>query len=170
MRHTVDILYLLSSFYEEVYVVKPQTSRYANSEKYIVCIGFLFNRNTCDDYLPFLRKTMEDMMANESNPLSFLKDMPSYYFLQKIEEYNAIFGQKQMQNIQHTMSLMENKNKFDKIDTLIKTNVKKCTDWCIKYNVPYVFMPTNTNIFVPSFFLQNNVNDSKDGKDGKDGK
>ena len=32
---TIDILYLLSSFYEKVIVMKPYTSRYANSEKYV---------------------------------------------------------------------------------------------------------------------------------------
>ena len=37
MQHTIDLLYILSAFYEKVYIVKPNTSRYANSEKYIVC-------------------------------------------------------------------------------------------------------------------------------------
>ena len=148
MRHTVDILYLLSSFYEEVYIVKPQTSRYANSEKYIVCIGFLFDRNKENDYLPYLRKTMEDMIINESNPLLFIRETPSYFFLQKLEEYNTIFGQRQMQNIYNTMTLMENKHKFDKIDTLIKTNVNKCIEWCIKHHVSYSFTAINNNIFI----------------------
>ena len=152
MRHTVDILYLLSSFYEEVYIVKPQTSRYANSEKYIVCIGFLFDRNKENEYLSFLRKTMEDMIANESNPLLFIREMPSYIFLQKLEEYNAIFGQKQMQNIYNTMTLMESKHKFDKIDTLIKTNVNKCVEWCVKYRVPYSFTSISNNIFIQTEF------------------
>ena len=30
----IDILYLLNTFYEKVIVMKPYTSRYANSEKY----------------------------------------------------------------------------------------------------------------------------------------
>ena len=148
MRHTTDILYLLSSFYQQVYIVKPQTSRYANSEKYVVCIGFLFeDRN---DYLPYLRKTMCQMLSSESaKPVSYLEKPPSHMFLQKIEEYNAIFGQKQMQNIQYTISLMDNRNKYDKIDNLMKTNIKKCTEWCIKYNIPYVYMQSSTNIFTP---------------------
>ena len=41
MEHTVDILYILSAFYETVYITKPKTSRYANSEKYLVCKNFL---------------------------------------------------------------------------------------------------------------------------------
>lgn len=40
MKPTVDILYILNCFYKEVYIYKPKTSRYANSEKYIICKGF----------------------------------------------------------------------------------------------------------------------------------
>jgi 23S rRNA U2552 (ribose-2'-O)-methylase RlmE/FtsJ len=39
-EHTVDILYILSSFYDEVNVCKLRTSRVGNSEKYVVCKGF----------------------------------------------------------------------------------------------------------------------------------
>ena len=38
---SLDILYLLSNMYETVNFVKPHTSRYANSEKYIVCKNFI---------------------------------------------------------------------------------------------------------------------------------
>jgi 23S rRNA U2552 (ribose-2'-O)-methylase RlmE/FtsJ len=41
-KHTVDILYILSSFYEEVNVCKLKTSRVGNSEKYVVCKKFRF--------------------------------------------------------------------------------------------------------------------------------
>jgi 23S rRNA U2552 (ribose-2'-O)-methylase RlmE/FtsJ len=37
---TLDLLALLSSLYDHVSIVKPVTSRYANSEKYVVCTGF----------------------------------------------------------------------------------------------------------------------------------
>jgi len=43
MEQTIDILYILSCFYEKVYFTKPLTSRYANSEKYIVCKNFLMS-------------------------------------------------------------------------------------------------------------------------------
>ena len=37
---TLDLLALLSSLYDHVSIIKPVTSRYANSEKYVVCTGF----------------------------------------------------------------------------------------------------------------------------------
>ena len=37
---SVDIIYLLSYYYKKVFIIKPNTSRYANSEKYIVCMDY----------------------------------------------------------------------------------------------------------------------------------
>ena len=146
MQHTIDILYILSSFYEKVYIMKPQTSRYANSEKYIVCLGFLYDNHS--GFYTYLVKCFEKMLESQVNPLRFLNIDISYLFIKKIEEYNAIFGQKQIQNIHYTLSLLETKTKLDKIETLIKTNIQKSMDWCSKYNIPYNILNTPTNIFL----------------------
>jgi hypothetical protein len=73
-----------------------------------------------------------------------------------MEEYNAIFGQKQIQNIHYTLSLMETNTKLDKIEMLIKTNIQKSTDWCIKYNIPHNILNNQTNIFLTNFLLELN--------------
>jgi 23S rRNA U2552 (ribose-2'-O)-methylase RlmE/FtsJ len=154
MQHTIDILYILSSFYEKVYIMKPQTSRYANSEKYIVCIGFLYDNH--DMFYNYLMNSFEKMLDTEKNTLRFLNIDISYLFIKKMEEYNAIFGQKQIQNIHYTLSLMETKTKLDKIEMLIKTNIQKSTDWCIKYNIPHNILNNPTNIFLTNFLLELN--------------
>lgn len=150
MKHTIDILYLLSSFYETVNIIKPKTSRYANSEKYIVCKGFIFDSNI--EFYPFIERGFLQMMSSlEEVPYRILSiDIP-YFFIQKTEEYNSILGQKQIQNIQFTMSLIDNKNKQDKFDTLLKTNIQKSIQWCIKYNIEYNSMIQNINIFSEKF-------------------
>jgi 23S rRNA U2552 (ribose-2'-O)-methylase RlmE/FtsJ len=152
MQHTIDILYILSSFYEKVYIMKPQTSRYANSEKYIVCIGFLYDNH--DMFYNYLMNSFEKMLDTEKNTLRFLNIDISYLFIKKMEEYNAIFGQKQIQNIHYTLSLMETKTKLEKIEMLIKTNIQKSTDWCIKYNIPHNILNNSTNIFLTNFLLE----------------
>jgi 23S rRNA U2552 (ribose-2'-O)-methylase RlmE/FtsJ len=148
MQHTIDLLYILSSFYEKVYITKPQTSRYANSEKYIVCKKFLFSN--CNDFFPFLYNAFEKMMNSDKYVFRFINDSIPNYFLMKLEEYNSIFGQQQIENIYYTISLIETKNKADKIDMLIKNNIQKSTNWCIKYNVPYNVISNNINIFLGS--------------------
>lgn len=132
--------------------MKPQTSRYANSEKYIVCIGFLYDNHS--GFYSCVVKCFEKMLQAQTNPLRFLNIDVSYLFIKKMEEYNAIFGQKQIQNINYTLSLMETKTKLDKIESLIKTNIQKSMDWCSKYNIPYNILNTPTNIFLSNLVLE----------------
>jgi 23S rRNA U2552 (ribose-2'-O)-methylase RlmE/FtsJ len=145
MEHSVDLLYILSSFYDKVYIIKPQTSRYANSEKYIVCRDFLFETN--EYFFPFLYNAFKKMCDNEKPIYRYLNIPISYYFINKLEEYNAILGQQQIENIHYTISLIEHKYKQDKIDNLIKINIQKCIQWCIKNDVEYNISIGNINIF-----------------------
>lgn len=145
MQFTVDVIYLLSSCYEKVYITKPQTSRYANSEKYIVCKHFV--NDNCDEIYPFLYSAFENMVKSNALPKRFLSITPSNYFLNRLEEFNAIFGQQQIENIHNTILLINNKNKLTKIENLIKTNIQKSIQWCLKHNVKHnVF--TNGNVFL----------------------
>ena len=136
MNHTLDLLYILSSFYESVYIVKPYTSRYANSEKYIVCKNFLLSNS--DTFYDRLYSTFRKMTLNKNKYTvsRFLTTPLSYQFIVKMEEYNAIFGQQQLENIHYTISLIENKYKQEKIEGLLKVNISKCIHWCNKYGVP----------------------------------
>jgi len=141
MDHTVDLLYILSAFYQEVYITKPNTSRYANSEKYIVCKNFLFSSNA--SFIGKLEKCFEDVLESNEPIRRFLTCMVSSHFINKLEEFNAIFGQQQIDNIQQTIMLIENRHKNDKIEIYIRNNIQKCTNWCVTHNVPH-------NIFVRS--------------------
>jgi len=146
MEHTIDILYILSAFYKSVYITKPNTSRYANSEKYVVCKNFLFTNVTA--FLPALRACLLNTINCETNIHRFLNCPISSCFINRIEEYNAISGQQQLEHIQQTITLMENKHNGDKIDNLIRTNVQKCSNWCISHDVPYNTFTTAPNNFL----------------------
>lgn len=146
MAHTLDILALLSSFYEKVSITKPQTSRYANSEKYIVCKNFLDIEINL--VYPYLRNSFEKLMNNNDNMFRLLNISLPLLFTTKIEEYNAIFGQQQIENIHYTLSLMDSKNQQEKMAALIKSNVKKSTEWCVRYNVVYNNIILHSNSFV----------------------
>lgn len=138
MQHSIDALYILSSFYEKVYITKPQSSRYANSEKYIVCKGFLYSK--VDTFYPFVHRAFEKMLAPTKTPTSILRFLTvpvNNLFVTKLEEYNAIFGQQQVENIYQTIMLIENKHNQEKIDQMIKTNIQKSTQWCTRYQIPY---------------------------------
>lgn len=136
MKQSVDILYLLCSFYDKVYIIKPNSSRYANSEKYIVCKGFL--HSSIKTYYSYLYNAFEKMLSiNESAYIHRFLSIPiSNLFITKIEEYNAIFGQQQIENIHHTIALIDNKSNEEKFESMIKINIQKAMQWCNKYNVP----------------------------------
>tara|TARA_B100000282_G_C31732291_1_gene491596 strand:- start:139 stop:1320 length:1182 start_codon:yes stop_codon:yes gene_type:complete len=143
MDHSIDILYILSSFYDKVYISKPNTSRYANSEKYVVCKGFLYDSSK--SYYPFIYRAFEKMLApskENTNIYRFLSIPRSNLFTTKLEEFNAIFGQQQVENIYQTIMLIDNKNNQEKIDQLIKNNIQKSIQWCTRHQIPYnVFLP-----------------------------
>lgn len=145
MQHTVDLLYLLSSFYKKVYIIKPNTSRYANSEKYIVCKDFIFN-NPSEYYYNIFYTPFTIMLNNKDKYIHrFLSTDTSLFFTIKLQEYNAIFGQQQLENIYNTFAIINNKNKFEKYSNNIKNNIIKCIHWCTKFNV---------ETYNPSFFTE----------------
>ena len=117
MQHTVDIIALLSSMYEKVYITKPNTSRSANSEKYIVCKGFL--PTSSYKFYPYLLQSFRTMLAIplEEDDVSlhknayieriFRTDVPiHHYFVNRIEECNIVLGQSQIENIYVTLSFI----------------------------------------------------------------
>jgi 23S rRNA U2552 (ribose-2'-O)-methylase RlmE/FtsJ len=135
---TVDMLAILSSFYRKVYITKPNTSRCANSEKYVVCKGFLHHGASAfySTILKAFKCVIETPQENVIHRLLPTFSVP-YFFLTKIEEYNSIFGQHQIENIHYTLSLMESNLKTDKLEIIIKNNIQKCIQWCIKHGVQY---------------------------------
>ena len=137
-------MYLLSSLYKQVYIVKPNTSRLANSEKYIVCKGF---KNYPEKLIKnIIRKYSTLKTAGFVSGI--LQDNLDYFYLNKIEEYNAIFGQQQIENINATLNLISCKNKNEKLETLKKNNIQKCTHWCEKNNIVHNKNLASTNIFI----------------------
>jgi len=86
-------------------------------------------------------------LSNQSS-ISILKNQLPYMFLSKITEINAIYGQRQLENMNKTFDLISNKNKKI-IQDLKMNNIYKSIEWCKEYNVPYK-TNNNQNIFKPN--------------------
>jgi len=146
---SVDFTHLLSSFYRKVYVIKPNTSRYANSERYLVCKGFKFADTS------YLFETFYNMLCQlDANRNEFvyriLKKSIPYFFVTRLEEYNAIIGQQQIEIINNTLNMVRTTAKADKIEALKKININRCIQWCIKNKQQYNKSTPQTNIFLPN--------------------
>jgi 23S rRNA U2552 (ribose-2'-O)-methylase RlmE/FtsJ len=80
---TIKLIYLLSSFYEDVYIYKPYFSRATNSEKYIVCKKFKSNSNLLKQL-----KVLEDTLKKCDTDKLFINDIFPKFIL-KDEQLNV---------------------------------------------------------------------------------
>lgn len=142
---TLDIIYLLTLLYKKVYIVKPNSSRYANSERYIVCKKFKLENST--KLVERMSELYPTLNSNDSIK-RFLNIKIPYILINKIEDINAIIGQQQLECILSTFYLIDNP-KQDKLEQIKKNNIQKCIQWCIKYKIPY-----NKNLYYLNSFLQ----------------
>ena len=150
-KPTIEIIYMLSCFYTNVYITKPNTSRYANSEKYIVCTDFLFdNTNKITNRFYNILKVLNSIDYEKYEIIGFLNLPIQLYFKNQIEEINSIIIQQQIENILNTIKLINNytKNKNEKIDNIKSQNIQKCINWCIQNKIPYNKFIQPTNIFM----------------------
>ena len=132
-KTTVDILYILSYYYNNVSIMKPYTSRVANSEKYIICQGFKVT-----DSHAIIKQFVGVFPSLLSGVLSsFLSFHHDLYYLNRIEEMNAMVSFQQIENITSTLSIITNHRNAEKLEQYKRANVNKCIAWCEKYDIPY---------------------------------
>ena len=128
---SLDLLYILSLMYKDIYLTKPNTSRCANSEKYIVCKYFKLNSSFS------LVKKFYNILSNFHDTMyikRFLNiDLP-YIFYAELEELNAIYGQRQLETISTTLQIIKNP-KLEKLQELNKKHIQKCKRWCSRHNI-----------------------------------
>ncbi len=110
---TIEILFLLSNLYENIYIYKPHTSRVANSEKYIICKYFKNNNNKLKADLLNNYKSIIDNV--DKIKTLFNKTFPNI-FVNKIKEINAIYGQQQIENINSTLNLIREYLNLENLD------------------------------------------------------
>ena len=75
-------------------------------------------------------------------------DLP-YYFTTKLDDMNITIGQQQLEALDQIISILKNKNKDDKIETIKKSNIQKSVSWCEKYKIPCNKFTEKINIFLP---------------------
>lgn len=133
---TLKIVYFLTIFFEQVYIVKPFTSRPANSEKYLVCKGF---EGITEQYLIELLKLVDNWkILSEQNKIVtdiFDFDLPGE-FVNAIKTYNYHIVSKQVETILKTLTFIKlDLNNTEVSDIRQKQALSACL-WCKKYDFP----------------------------------
>ena len=104
---TIELIYLLSIFYELVYIYKPSTSRIANSEKYLICKKF---KGVSNEFVDNIINNFDKIIRNSDSFYSIFNFSLSKNFLYKMKEVNAIYGQQQLENINTTLNFIREIN------------------------------------------------------------
>lgn len=143
----LESIYLLTSLYEKVYIIKPNSSDLFSREKFIVCKNYNFSLELIQYYLREINNIWFCILDNKIITSITKKSLP-YYFLNKIEEANVIIGHQQLDIMEQLANLIKNKNREDKIESLNKHNIQKCIQWCEKYKIPYNKFVEKVNIFL----------------------
>lgn len=133
-KNSIKIMYIISLFFEKIYIIKPLTSRPANSEKYILCYRYKdFNESKI--YFNIFETIIQD---KDLNHLNNDKVAVEYNFIEKILEYNRWYTERQISYINKTIKYIDEYNNNTDKNYLIKLynyNKKKCVNWCRKYNI-----------------------------------
>jgi len=134
----LESIYLLSCLYKSVYVYKPNTSRIANSEKYLICKEYNENENIKN----YIINNFSNIINNISNIESLINVSIPKYYISKFEEINITYGNQQIESIKNTINLINEKNNNknleninNKINTLINNNILKSINWCNKHDL-----------------------------------
>jgi hypothetical protein len=146
-----DIIYLLSSLFEQIYIVKPNTSNVTTHEKYIVCKNFNVVNNTKLETYKSNYYKLQNFIKNidDKNVVSIIDYKIPRYFLNKIDEINIIIGQQQLEYMNQIINILKNKNKDEKIELIKKVNIQKSVSWCEKLKISHNKFFEKTNIFLP---------------------
>lgn len=131
---TLKLIYLLGTFFKEIVIIKPNTSRPANSEKYI--IGKFFKG--------FDQKIFNNLIYN----LNIWNKYPDYNlidikgihlpssFLYNLVNYNKIIVKSQIKNILKTLIFIKLKIECEELLKVRKLQILYSISWCKKYNIP----------------------------------
>jgi len=135
----LQIIYLLTICFEQVHIYKPETSRPANSEKYLVCLYYKDNLsiNMRKNLLNTIEKwnsLATDLLETESIIFPHLKI--SKEFIHKIDEYNKKYIDNQIFYLNNTIELAKNKIQKEQYYNIIHSQVMNAISWCNKYDIP----------------------------------
>lgn len=148
----IDILYIFSSLFDKIIIMKPLTSNVITSERYIICKGFNVEhlKQACIDMECKLTNLLLDPSISIENVHSIISNEIPYYFVNKIEECNLMIGEQQLESYDQLINIFNNKNKDEKIDNLKRNHIQKCVQWCEKNKILHNKFMDKTNIFLNS--------------------
>ncbi len=143
----VEIIHIINSLFLKTYLIKPNICNVTVNCRYLVCSYF----NHYNDNIISIKDDLKRLIKNINYDLdieSIIENNIPNYFLNKLEELNAIVYQQQLESLDQTINVSRNKNKEDKLEVLKRNHIQKCIQWCEKNQIPHNKFIDKTNIFL----------------------
>ena len=116
---------------------KPLTSRPANSEKYLICMGF-HGCQHCLHIFDALSKLSIDNNTFYHDVNNLLKDVDvNTNVTRNLVLFNSFYISRQILYIQKTIEYIKKFIAHGDIKRIIDGHVIKVQKWCEKYNIPH---------------------------------
>ncbi len=131
---TLQLIYLLNKCYEKLDFIKPYTSRPGNSEKYLVCSGFLDNISREEIHkllldIPRIGSTINNHLQISKYNTTDMK------FYKCIHDINNVTFERQKEFIENTLKLNKENGLDEAKEELFKNQIMTSSAWCKLYGV-----------------------------------
>lgn len=137
---TVRLLYIFQSCFGDMQLIKPLSSRPANSEKYIVCL----KRTNCtpQSILTDLRTAIKTGDTSRLG-MGYVGSKSMTEFVLRLIKFNTEFCFRQTFYICKTISFIDilAKKQREFIDDIVAHQYAICRDWCIRHDIQYKELP-----------------------------
>lgn len=120
LKETINLIYILTLLFDQVYIHKPKFSRLSNSEKYLVCLNYKgYDKNIINELIRYY-KTSKIIIKVDSN------------FKKKIDEFTNNYIDKQIEQINKGVEIINSKKK-ERLPSELQIN--KAIEWCNQYDI-----------------------------------
>ena len=155
-QSTIDLLYILSTYFDKIHIVKPFTSRSANSEKYIVCKNFLGISEENLESLYNIINELEIINQQKKFVKRIISNQIDTQFLDLINSSNIYFISKQIKSLIKGLAFVKEKLNNEDINEIKKIQTIYSLAWCKKYDFPInnrcrYLKDTNNYNYIPNF-------------------
>lgn len=124
------LISILAELYKNIYIIKPFTSRPANSEKYLVCLNYQYNNSN-------LLNDCKNEICNNNGIYNSLFKYYNEYIATRLTVYNTYYSNRQIVYLNQTLNeaqfIKDNKKESEK-DFSVEKN---CIEWCKLYDIEY---------------------------------
>uniref|UniRef100_A0A7S4JDR9 Cap-specific mRNA (nucleoside-2'-O-)-methyltransferase 1 n=1 Tax=Guillardia theta TaxID=55529 RepID=A0A7S4JDR9_GUITH len=143
-----DLCYLMSLHFEQTALVKPLTSRPANSERYLVCKGLLQDSPQLIEFLLHINQFLDDDKLKERGNRQVSRLLPPDSVPQSwtnyVKEHNVTVGQTQIEYLKETMKFYE-----DPMLSISDKQVEICKKCVTKWGIPETISESRKLIYMP---------------------